>query len=371
MPSGHLVFVRTDGWWAAPFDLDRLDVTGPALPVLPGLQVGFAGLGQFAIAGDGTLVYVLGSSPDADTARTLVWVDREGQEEPLALPAREYRSLSLSPDGTRAALGLGTTQRDIWVSELARGTLTRLTTDEARDTGPLWSPDGRRVVFGSDRNGQGELFWRLADGSGTAEPVLTESVPTASAGAWSPDGATLFVTALFPGMGRDIGMVSTEGPGTWEPLIQTAANQRSPAISPDGQWLAYSSDETGRGEIYVQRFPELDARRAISLGGGSRPTWSADGREWFYLRSGPGPPDGLMRVTLDVDEGDPPSLIVGTPEQLFPWQYFSGGRPYDVSADGQRFLINTQGADETQPDRRQLHVVLNWVEELKRLVPVP
>ena len=167
----------------------------------------------------------------------------------------------------------------MWVSDLARGTLTRLTTDEAPDGNPLWTPDGRRVAFRSDRNGQPEIFWQAADGSGTAELLLTidESVTDIIPYDWSPDGATLFVHATFPETGRDVGMVSLDGPGTWEPLIETGANEHMSAISPDGRWLAYTSNETGRDEVYVQRFPELEGRTAISVGGGRSSSWSADG----------------------------------------------------------------------------------------------
>ena len=200
---------------------------------------------------------------------------------------------------------------------------------------------------------------------------MDESVSQIVSYDWSLDGATLFVRARFPETGRDVGMVSVDGPGTWEPLIQTAANEGMPALSPDGRWLAYTSNETGRDEVYVQRFPELEGRTAISVGGGRSSNWSADGRELFYLRAPSGPPDAVMRVTLDIDEGDPPSLIVGTPERLFDWQYFSlpaGRRYYDVSPDGQRFLmIDTAdaGAESTE-----INVVQNWHRELKRLVPV-
>ncbi len=174
---------------------------------------------------------------------------------------------------------------------------------------------------------------------------------------------------------------SVEGPGTWEPLIQTAANEWAPAMSPNGRWLAYTSDETGRNEVYVQRFPELEGRQVISIGGGFGPTWSDDGRELIYLRQPlPAAPDAVMRVPLDPDEGEPPSLIAGTPERLFDWRYFSrnsGERHADALRDGQRFLMITTGASANADEegagvaeRAQLNVVLNWFEELKARVPV-
>ena len=146
-----------------------------------------------------------------------------------------------------------------------------------------------------------------------------------------------------------------------------------PAISPDGRWLAYSSDETGRLEVYVQRFPERGGRQPISVGGGVLPEWSADGNELFYGRGAP--PVAMMRVTMDGDEGDPPSWIVGTPERLFEWRYYLAGvglRHYDVSPDGQRFLmITTGGPADAGAGRAEINVVLDWFEELKARVPVP
>lgn len=262
-------------------------------------------------------------------------------------------------------------------NRLARGTLTRLTTDDASDSNPLWSPGGRRVAFSSDRNGRQEVFWQAADGSGSAERLLTmdDSVTSIVPCVWSPDGNTLFVQASFPETGPDVGMVSIGGPGTWKPLIQTAASESAPAISPDGRWLAYTSNETGRFEVYVQRFPELEDRRQISLGGGIRPNWPADGREFTYLGGRDGVPETVMRVTLDIDEDTPPSLVVGTPERLFDWRYFStpgATRQHAVSADGQRFLmIATEDGASAGAGRAEINVVLDWHSELMERVPIP
>lgn len=240
----------------------------------------------------------------------------------------------------------------------ARGTLTRLTTDEAVATDPLWSRDGRRVAFSSSRDGPLGVFWKSAE----ASAVLPYD--------WSPDGATLFVQATFPETSHDIGLVSVEEPGPWEPLIQTTAEEWSPALSPDGRWLAYTSNETGRHEVYVQRFPELEGRTVISVGGGLWPSWSADGRELFYARGAP--PDALMRVTLDVDDSDPPSLRVLIPERLFDWRFYArpdGRRHYDVSPDGQRFLLKA-GRTSTGRGGREINIVVNWNRELLERVPV-
>ena len=234
--TGHLVYAAEDGSMrAVPFDAASLDITGNPVPLVEGVQVKPTGAAEFSISDNGRLVYVLG--PSGGGQQALVWVDREGQEELTAAPLRPYLTLSLSPDGTRSASALQDGGNvDVWVSELACGTLTRLTTDEGFDGNPLWSPDGRRVAFRSDRNGQPEVFWKSADGSGTAELLVTmdEAVSDIYPYDWSPDGDILFLQALFPETGLDVGMVSVEGPGTWEPLIQTAADERSPG-SP-GLW---------------------------------------------------------------------------------------------------------------------------------------
>ena len=394
-PTGHLVHAEGGSIFATPFDADQRRLTGRTFALLEGVAMGLPREGAIAhydVSTNGALVYLPGefNAPETFGGRRLVWVDRDGAEELLTTPSERYRTLSLSPDNRRAAVGIdgrsggvGSGNIDVWVSDLARGSLARLTTDEAFDSDPLWSLDGRRVVFASNRNGQPELLWRAADGSGAAERVLAidESATSIIPYDWSPDGASLFVQAEFPETGRDIGMGSVGQSTTWEPLIQTAADEWSPDLSPDGRWLAYTSDETGYDEVYVLRFPELEGRQVISLDGGIRPTWSDDGRELLYLRQRwPAPPDAVMRVPLDLAQGDPPSLIVGTPERLLDWRFYSprtetGGRHHDVSSDGQRMLaimrpvLSDTGGTETA-GFSQLNLILNWFQELTERVPV-
>ena len=373
--TGHLVYALNGVVFAQAFDRDARQVLGGPVPLVEGVWDAPAATGavHFSIARNGSLIYVPGGSGE----RRLVWVDRRGEEEPLATRADDYVTLHLSPDGARAVVSIldGSGNSDVWVSELARGPLTRLTSDDAFDGRPLWHPDGRRVAFRSDRNGQPEVFWRAADGSGTAERLLTidESVTDIVPYDWSPDGGMLLVTAEFPETGFDVGMLSTERPSTWDPLLQTASREVWPTISPNGRWLAYASDETGSFEVYVQRFPELEGKQPISVGGGTLPHWSADGSELFYGRGGP--PDAMMRVTIESDEGDPPSLTVGTPERLLGWRHYLPGvgiRHYDVSPEGQRFLmITTGGSADAGAGRAEINVVLNWTQELLERVPVP
>lgn len=262
--------------------------------------------------------------------------------------------------------------------ELARGARTRVTRDEALDGNAIWHPDGRRLVFTSHRNGQPERFWQAADGSGTAERVLriagaTDIVPHD----WSPDGATLFVVAVLPETGADVGMVSFEGSGTWEPLLQTPADEMTPTLSPNGRWLAHGSDETGHGEVYVRRYPELDGQTPISLGRADGPLWSPDGRELFFLRAPVGPLDAVMRVPIGIDEAAPRVPVAGPAKRVFDvvWGGQLGAhRSYDVTSDGQRFLMIRAvrpGRSGSDPLWSEIRVVLDWHRELLERVPVP
>lgn len=374
--SGHLVFVRSGALWAVPFDLDRLEVAGTPAPVVEGVRVEGGGAVQYAAAKDGTLVYVPGTGPR--DARSLVWVDQRGEEEVLAVPPRDYDTVSLAPDGRRAAVVASGDDgnQHVWVSDdLARGTMAPLTAGE-HETAPLWSPDGESVVFTSFEGGRPVVTWQAADGSGTPEPLVRDAAfDFVVASDWSPDGQTLFLTGSFPETGRDVGMAAMAGPGTWEPLIQTSANEFSPALSPNGRWLAYASDESNSDEVYVLRFPELVGRQTVSVGSGYRPSWSDDGRAIFYLRAPIGPPAAMMRVTVEPTDTDPPRLDIGTPEELFPWRYYSRNAPlayYDVSPAEPRFLVIASGqGDEGGADREEINVVLNWQQELLERVPIP
>ena len=371
LDTGHLVFLRSGALWAVPFDKDHLETVGNPAPVVEGVRV--EGGGAYTVADDGTLVYIPG---DARSSKSLLWVDRDGNEQPLAVPARDYRGLSLSPDGSRAALEIQGSEgdTDIWVAELARGTLYPITREDGTARYPLWSPDGPQVVFMSRRGGRPELFSTLADGTGTAELVASfdESVTDVRPYAWSPDGG-LIVEATSPDTGRDVGLVSLDGTNSWQPLIQTTADEGRPAIAPYGRWIAYNSNDSGQPQLYIQRFPDLSGRRPVTADLSYSPTWSRDGRELFYLRNGP--PDAVMRVTVQDSDTAGGDIVLGDPEILVDFSYhFLGGsyRTYDVSRDG-RLLVIARGdaAGASEDALREINVVLNWTQELKDLVPVP
>jgi Tol biopolymer transport system component len=290
----------------------------------------------------------------------------------------------LSPDGKRVAIDGRDQESDIWIWDLARETLTRFTFDPAQDTHSVWTPDGQRVLFRSGRSGQFNLFWQAADGSGAVER-LTESPNNQFPGAFSPDGtrlvfreetvataADLMVLALDGGRQAPSPVQGAGGPGgssasNVRPLVQTTFNELNGEISPDGRWVAYLSNESGQEEIYVRPFPDADRSRwQISTGGGTRPLWARSGKEIFYLG-----PSGAM-MSASVEGGS--TFRAGSSTRLFEGSYVlaanPSGRTYDVSPDGQRFLMIKvgDGSDQTAAPAN-IVVVQNWFEELKRLVP--
>jgi Tol biopolymer transport system component len=274
------------------------------------------------------------------------------------LSAGNYQSVRLSPDGTRLAIDPGQ-PRDIWTYEIARGTTTKITTDAADDQYPLWTPDGQRIVFTSNRGGRPELYSQRADGSGIAERLfpVTDATDRIQADTWSRDGTTLLVS------GTDIGTVTMAGDRKVERLIRSQFLESAPAMSPDGRWLAYESNMSGRLEVYVERYPQLGDRQKLSTQGGWAPRWSPDGRTLYYLSI-----DGtsLFAVPISIQS----QLTAGVAKLLFEGTFpltTGDPRPFDVTPDGQRFVIIKRG--EALGGDKAIVVVQNWTEELKRLVP--
>jgi serine/threonine-protein kinase len=240
-------------------------------------------------------------------------------------------------------------------------------TGQSDDHNPLWTPDGERVVFGSNREGSWGLFWMKADGTGEVERLMTDDQVVASLSpySWSPDAKMLVFHGIYPGRAPDIGVLSMEDRAA-ELRFQTEFVEAYAAVSPDGRWLAYMSNRSGQFEVYVERFPELGARRTISTGGGSVPLWSPDGRELFYLE-----PSGTQLMAVPVTTGR--DFNAGTPKVLFEGAFYirPGSSAYDITPDGKRFLIISQGTASTTESSEppNIIVVQNWLEELKRLVP--
>jgi eukaryotic-like serine/threonine-protein kinase len=352
-PPGFLLFSHTGALMAQAFDADRLELKGEAVPIAEGVQFsvvnGRLGIG---VSENGVLAYRM--VPSTGQLR-LVFADRKGTEQLLAAPPHAYRNPRLSPDGQRIAVTIDEGGSQEWILDIARNTLSRLTFEGAYNGGTAWTPDGKRITFGSDRGGTRNLFWQLSDGSGTAER-LTSASNTQVAGFWSPDGQTLAFEQTAPGSGYDIWTFRL-GDRKAAPFLQTRFNEIGPRFSPDGHWLAYASDESGRFEVYVQPYPGPGGKWQISTEGGTEPIWVRNG-ELFY-RNG----DKLMVVQTATR----PNFSASNPKLLFEGRHatYQSIPDYDVTADGQRFLFLTPG-DE---GREEVNVVVNWTDELTQKVP--
>jgi len=352
-PTGHLVYARAGAIEAVPFDLATLEVTGRAVPVIEQVLLdSVSGTAQFAFSNDGLLVY----APGADIGRTIpAWIDRQGKVERLAMPAQIYGALKLSPDGKRLAILVRELQSNVYIYDVARGTGTRLTV-EGDNYYPLWTPDGERVIFSryEEKDGQWHILWAPADGSGEAELLCSNKSRLAPC-SLSSDGKVL---ALYIG-NRDIWVLPLEGQRELELLLGTEFTEVFPAFSPDGRWLAYASDRDGKFQIYVRPYPAMNRVWQISYDLGEEPIWSPDGKGLFYRK---------RNIWMFVSISTEPEFKAGTPQVVFEGPYGNvSGMSYDVAPDGQRFLVLQPQYDDSQV--RELHIVTNWFEELKRLVP--
>jgi eukaryotic-like serine/threonine-protein kinase len=366
LPSGHLVYVAAGSLRAVKFDLERLEVIGTAVPIVSKVMILPTGAAEFDVARDGTLVYVTAGA-EAASQRTLVWVDRQGRQEPIkSAPARPYLFPRLSPDGRRIAFDIRDQGNDIWVWDIDRETLTRVTSDPGVDESPAWTPDGRRLVFTSQADGSaGSLFWQVADGSGVAER-LTSSPRVQRLSAVLADGKRILFHEAGTTTATDIMMLTLDDRRV-EPVLQTPQAELQGTVSPDGRWLAYEANDSGQLQVFVRPFPNVnEAKIQVSTDDGSEPVWARNGQELFYQS----PTGALMSVPV----GRGTAWTAGTPSKLFDGPYFRGTtgitatRTYDVSPDGKRFLMikpSAAGQDSTPT----IVVVQNWFEELKRLVP--
>ena len=367
--SGHLVYFAAGALRAVPFDLEGLEPSGTAILLVAQIMTLPTGTAEFDIADDGTLVYMPGGAGMAP-ARALVWVDRQGGEEAItAIPQRAYVAPRLSPDGSRIALEIRDQNTDIWIWDIVRQTLERLTSDPGIDQAPAWTPDGKRLVFGSETGGAaGGIFWQAADGTSPAERLTTS--PAANfqrPSTVSADGTRILFWSADAGFGSDLMMLAVQD-RTVQPVLRTRFQERNGELSPDGRWLAYESNDSGQFQISVRPIPDVNSGKwQVSTAGGTQPLWGRNGQELFYLAL-----DGSM---MSVRVGRGSSWSSGTPIRLFEQAYYIGisssaERTYDVSADGKRFLmIKPSGAADPTSAPASLVVVQNWLEELKRLVP--
>jgi Tol biopolymer transport system component len=357
--SGHLLYVQGGNLMAAPFDPQRLAITGASAPVIEGvLRSTTSGSAQYSISGTGTLVYIPGAA-HADEHR-FVWVNRRGEEQALAAPARAYVFPRLSPDGKQLGAGITEQETHTWIYDLSRETLTRFTFDGTLNLNTVWTPDGKRIVFQSNKDGPVNIYWQRADGSGGLERLTTSEFVHFPMSI-SPDGQLLAYGEINPTTGYDLWILRLKDRQA-QPFLRTPFTESVPQFSPDGHWLAYISNESGRYEVYVQPYPGPGGKWQISTEGGTEPVWNPNGRELFYR-------DGNKMVSVDFSTQS--GFATGKPRLLFegPYLPFPATTPnYDVSRDGQRFLM-LKPVEAGAEAPTQINVVLNWFEELKRRVP--
>jgi serine/threonine-protein kinase len=364
--TGHLVYARSGTLLAVAFDPQRLIVTGSPVPVLEGVSMGLAtGSAQFALSASGTLAYGAGSALGGN--RTVVWVDRHGNVERLSLPPRSYLHPRLSPDGRRIAIEVEGPTHDFYIYELERGVLTRMTLDGSNHW-PVWTPDGGRISFRIWGPGGFTMWWMPADRSSAPERLTTVGIMQSPA-SWSPDGKLLAFTQVSPDTGADVFVLPLDDPQRKPiPFAQSKFAEGSPRFSPDGRWIAYTSNESGRNEIYVQSYPGPGPKIQISTEGGSDAVWKPDGEELYYRNR-----TKMMAAAVKTK----PAFLAGAPRMLWEGVYAEGtssacGPPgptssnYDISAKGERFLMIKDS--ETDSVATQVNVILNWSEELKRLM---
>jgi len=305
------------------------------------------------------MAYVPGGFSGAD--RVLLWLDRNGKEEPLETPPRSYSFPHLSPDGKHIALTIQEANDDIWTYDIENRRFNRLTF-QGRNLWPVWTPDGKRIAFRSDQTKSGNLFWISADGSGTAAPLMEGQYPYPTPVAWSPDGKLLAFQMNDKGHWYTY-VVSQEKESKPRKLIQSQNDLVYLSFSPDSRWIAYQSDETGSMQIFVRPYPEVDGGMwQVSTDGGSRPVWARRGEllELLYV-------SGSKMMSVEIAAGPP--FRKGIPKPLFEKTFVAEAAQlgYDVTADGKRFLMIKSSKQEQAG--AQIRLILNWFEELKQKVP--
>jgi serine/threonine-protein kinase len=364
LPSGHVVYVQNGTLFAAPFDLDRLETSGPSVPVLEGVASNAAGASagaaQMSVSSNGTLAYLAGASINGFPVS---WMDRAGNISTLRATPSIWTNPAFSPDGRRLALEITDPTTNLWVHDLARDTLERLTFDASDSARPVWTPDGRRIAFAATRADSPafNLFWRSADGTGEVQR-LTESKNLQFPVSWHPSGRFLAFTEIRPGTSEDLMILPIDGgmPGKPTTFLATPAAELEPTFSPDGKWIAYASTEAGRAEIYVRPFPGPGGKWLISSDGGAQPMWSRTRHELFFVS-----PDQHIMVVPYAIEGD--SFRASKPQ---PWSDVrfvprQRQRSVDLHPDGNRFAIAAAGAAQTKQDKVVL--ILNFFDELTRV----
>jgi eukaryotic-like serine/threonine-protein kinase len=374
--SGHLVYVREGLLLAVPFALQRLELAGGPVGIVADVmqaayfrsQLSDTGAGQFAISKTGTLVYVAGGTAPP-LARSVVRVDRSGRSVTLPIAPHPFATLRLSPDGERVALNTFGRERDVWVHSMRRGTISRLTSEERKGP-PIWTPDGEHLTYSGATSAADALHSIRADGAGSPKEVVREAQDLVPA-AWTPDARQLLYYRVPPLAIRVHDAAAHDPPATI-PAGTGSAMVGGADLSPDGRWIAYHVEESGRHQVYVQAYPAGAPRYQITAEGGMSPVWRRDGRELFYILEDPAAaPDQSTDVTMMVVQTvTTPAFTFSAPRALFTGSYAVNrpARAYDVTADGRHFFL--LAPRERPPDRiTHIHVVQNWFAELRRLAP--
>ncbi len=354
---GYLLFTREQTLLAQRFNAAKLRLEGDPAPLAEGVSINAGSRAAFWISNAGVLTYRTG---DLFTKSKFSWIGRDGKRSGDVAPEDSYGSMRLSPDEKRVALGRldSAGLDDSWVLDLARGVFTRFTFDPKRDTAPIWSPDGHQIVFASDRSGTWQLYRKDSGGAGQDEQ-LTNTPDEKRPLDWSRDGRYLLYQVRDSNTTFDIwALPDPAGPGEHKPMpvLQTSFGESDAYFSPDGKWIVYTSDESKRNEVYVTAFPPSGGRWQISTQGGSHPRWRADGKELFYVSSG----NKMMAEEIRIAGA---TVETGKPTELFPFVADANIlSPYDVTADGRRFIVLEQVAGTRSSP---LTLIVNWQAGLK------
>ena len=356
--AGYLLYAKNEALYAVPFDPAKLTLTGQPVPVIQDLAMNLSdGRAGFTVSDNGTLAYIAAST--FDPALELIWVNRHGEATPSGTPPARFSEPTLAPDAHHIAIAIAKPgePKDVWVFDISRGTQTALTAGGANDFSPLFTLDGNRVIYESERP-VFDLYARAADGSSPATPLLVSTFDK-NPGSITPDGKLLlFRHSTLPH--SELWSVALDGNGSAVQVLRSEAGDLGvPRIAPNGRWLAYTSNESGRTEVYLSPYPAVtSARRQVSAEGASNPRWTKAGRELVY-RNG----RRVMAVSVDPVSGQ-----LGSPVELFHGDFATDGNTssYDVTPDGERFLMLRRAAGA---EPHQVIIVTNWFTELRRLVP--
>jgi Tol biopolymer transport system component len=349
LSSGHLLYARANGIAGVPFDLGRAEITGPEAPVLEGVFTYFTnGMAQISVAANGTLAFV--PEKEARANSEVVWLDRAGKISPALPPARRYTDMTLSPDGRRLALTIEDENRNVWVYDFDRGTLAPVTSGPASEFGPVWTPDGRRLAYAVE-NPVFRIFIKPPVVTAPEESLVGAEFDTVPM-SFSPDGQYFVFTVASPVTHSDLWIRRMDGKDSGKALVASKYEEEDAQISPDGKWIAYTSDESGPKEAYVQAFPEPAERWQISTGGATNLRWGGDSRQLFYTSVDP---SRIMSIPLTP--GAAGSLSVGKPSVVYEGRFES----YDLARDGRLLILRR---DPAAPPA-SIHIVLNWFDELK------